>query len=294
MPDEEGTSPKPETAEPPHRAHTSAGRRRSLLIAGSVVLALIVLVVLPGYFAIQPSFMARYSYLNVEYTTWSQSAHKDVPCQSCHIAPGILDRAGYDARMLGAFYVSLVSPDTKLSAFATPTIAACEVCHADLITTSPNGDLKIPHRAHVDVLQVPCARCHQYLVHQLSPEGKHTPTMATCLVCHDGIQAKNPCSTCHTAKAAPESHAASDWLVIHPQEQTKIDCAKCHGWTTNWCSDCHNRLPASHTADWRTTHGAAVKVHRDCEVCHTGSFCINCHGDVPQLNFDPNVKLVTQ
>jgi len=37
-----------------------------------------------------------------------------------------------------------------------------------------------------------------------------------------------------------------------------------------------------------------VKVHRDCEVCHTGSFCINCHGDVPQLNFDPNLKLVTQ
>ena len=108
MPDEEGTSPKPETAEPPHRAHASAGRRRSLLVAGAVVLALIVLVVVPGYFAIQPSFMARYSYLNVEYTTWSQSAHKDVPCQSCHIAPGILDQAGYDARMLGAFYVSLV------------------------------------------------------------------------------------------------------------------------------------------------------------------------------------------
>jgi hypothetical protein len=270
------------------------GRRRSLLIAGSVALALLVLVVLPGYFAVQPSFMARFPYLNVEYTTWSQSVHKDVPCQRCHVAPGIIDQAGYDARMLGAFYVSLVSPNARLSEFATPTIAACEACHANLVTTSPAGDLKIPHRAHVDVLQVPCARCHQYLVHQLSPEGKHTPTMATCLVCHDGKQAKNACPTCHTAKAAPASHAAPDWLVVHPQKQAEIDCAKCHGWVANWCSDCHARRPTSHTLDWRTTHGLAVKVRRNCEVCHAGSFCITCHGDVPQLNFDPNLKLVTQ
>jgi hypothetical protein len=293
LPDEE-TQSKAAPADAPRRPRLTRGRRRSLLIAGSVALALLVFVVLPGYFAVQPSFMARFPYLSVEYTTWSQSVHKDVPCQRCHVAPGLVDQAGYDVRMLGAFYVSFVSPNSRLSEFATPTIAACEACHANLVTTSPAGDLKIPHRAHVDVLQVPCARCHQYLVHQLSPEGKHTPTMATCLVCHDGKQAKNACSTCHTAKAAPASHAAADWVVIHPTMTATIDCAKCHGWTTNWCSDCHARLPASHTPDWRTTHGLAVKAHRNCEVCHTGSFCINCHGDVPQLNFDPNLKLVTQ
>jgi CxxC motif-containing protein (DUF1111 family) len=39
-------------------------------------------------------------------------------------------------------------------------------------------------------------------------------------------------------------------------------------------------------------HGAKVKAHRNCEVCHTGAFCTRCHGTVPQLNFDPALKLV--
>jgi hypothetical protein len=195
--------------------------------------------------------------------------------------------------MLGAFYVSLVSPDSKLPTFDKPTVAACSGCHANLITTTPKGDLKIPHRAHVDVLKVQCATCHQYLVHQVSAEGKHTPPMATCLVCHDGQQAKNACSTCHTAKAAPAAHAASDWLIVHPQRQAQLDCKTCHQWKTAWCADCHSRRPASHTTDWRTTHGAAVKIRRNCEACHTAQFCSDCHGVVPKLNFDPTLALVT-
>lgn len=292
MPEAEGTSQGTATADAPRRSRLSAGRRRLLLIIGAVALALVVLVILPGYFATQPSFMARYPYLNVEYSTWAESAHKGVPCQSCHVPPGVISQGGYDLRMVGAFYVSLVAPDARLSKFETPTIAACEVCHANLITTSPSGDLKIPHRAHVDVLNVPCARCHQYLVHQLSPEGKHTPTMATCLVCHDGQQAKNACSTCHTAKAAPPGHSGADWLVVHPQKTTEIDCNKCHQWKATWCADCHLQRPTSHAADWRTSHGAAVKVRRNCEACHAAPFCVNCHGDVPQLNFNPALKLV--
>ena len=74
--------------------------------------------------------------------------------------------------------------------------------------------------------------------------------------------------------------------------QAKLNCVPCHGWTTNWCADCHSRRPRDHTADWRKTHGQAVAAHRNCEACHTADFCIKCHGAVPQQNFNPALKLV--
>ena len=116
--------------------------------------------------------------------------------------------------------------------------------------------------------------------------------MKACLTCHDGRTAKNSCSTCHTNKAIPASHQAANWRIVHAQMQAKIDCKPCHAWTTNWCADCHSRRPRDHTATWRTTHGQQVKVHRNCEACHQAPFCINCHGAVPQLNFNPALQLV--
>lgn len=116
--------------------------------------------------------------------------------------------------------------------------------------------------------------------------------MAGCLTCHNGKTAKAECSACHTNKDIPANHRALDWIVIHPQMQAQVDCAKCHKWTVNWCSQCHSKRPRSHTADWRTIHPAAVKAHRNCEACHVSAFCIRCHGDVPALNLDPNLKLV--
>jgi hypothetical protein len=117
--------------------------------------------------------------------------------------------------------------------------------------------------------------------------------MAACLTCHDGKTAKSTCEACHTKKAAPVNHNAADWLVVHAQKQGELDCKSCHAWKTDWCADCHGRRPPSHTATWRTTgHIEAVKTHRNCETCHAASFCITCHGDVPQLNFNPAITLV--
>jgi hypothetical protein len=268
--------------------------RRRLLWAGVALLLLVVLVLIPGLYASQPGFVTRYPALSAQYKAWSTSKHKDVACESCHAQPTFLGRAGYSAWMLGEFYRSVFSSAATPGVFAAPTNASCQVCHAKLVTTSPTGDLIIPHKAHVDVLKMQCVTCHRYLVHELSPKGTHTPPMAACLTCHNGVQAKNACVTCHTAKAAPETHKAANWLVIHPAQAVGGNCPTCHAWTKNWCADCHSRRPPSHVATWRTTHPAAVKTHRDCEVCHTGPFCIRCHGVVPQLDFNPAVTLVTQ
>lgn len=278
----------------PTRRRAFGGSRRGRLLArvGIAVLVFAVLVVIPGYLASRPAFFKRSVPLEAQYASWQSSVHAKVACQRCHVAPGIVSQAGYSAGMLGRFYVTAFSPTTRSAGFARPTIAACESCHADLRTVSPSGDLNIPHRAHVDVLKVACVTCHEFLVHEVSPEGKHTPTMAGCLKCHDGRQAKNACSTCHTQKSAPASHRAADWVVVHPRKQEGGDCASCHAWTKNWCVECHTRRPRSHGTDWRTAHAEKVRIHRNCEACHEGRFCVRCHGAVPQLNLDPAVKLV--
>lgn len=269
--------------------------RRRLTILSAAGLAVLAVLALSAVFAVQPSVLATDARLKTEATTLAASKHAGALCQDCHAAPTIGAQFDYDVRVTAGMFGAIFGVKRDLSLYTAPVTGACERCHKSLITVSPSGDLKIPHRAHVDILHVPCVRCHAYLVHGLSPEGKHAPTMAGCLTCHDGKQAKNTCTTCHTAKAAPASHEdTSTWLLVHPQAPAEsiATCAKCHGWTKNWCADCHSRRPPSHTAGWRKTHGAVVATMRprDCEVCHTRSFCVNCHGVLPPLNYSPAVK----
>jgi hypothetical protein len=267
-------------------------RRRPLLTGALVVAFVVVFIAAPMYLALQPKFMQRYTHFSGHYESWATSVHAKVACQRCHVAPTWTAQSVYAVRMLGEFYLSLVSPSRQPKLFPLPTNAACRSCHNDLRTISPSGDLNIPHRAHVDVLKMPCVQCHAALVHRKNPQGNHKPSMATCLKCHDGKQAKSECSACHTNKNLPLNHRAANWVVIHPEMQTKIDCKACHQWTANWCSECHAKRPKSHGANWRTTHGQVVKVHRNCEACHVGAFCAKCHGTVPQANFNPDLKLV--
>jgi len=259
--------------------------------AGLIVLAVVVLVVVPGYIATRPAYFSRFPSLDDEYEPWSTSTHVSAACQNCHIPPNVIRQTAYRFRMVGEFYYSLVVRSHTPDVFDKPTNAACLSCHEDLRAVNPKGDLKIPHKAHVNILKMQCVQCHNYLVHEKNPAGTHTPTMAGCLKCHNGDTAKNNCTVCHTKKATPASHKAADWLVVHPKQVTS-DCNACHAWTKNWCADCHARRPKSHTADWRKTHGEQVAKHRNCEACHAASFCIRCHGQLPKLNYDPTLKLV--
>lgn len=270
----------------------SSPRLRVFARVGVVALVVTLLVLIPGYIALQPAFVQRYANLSPAHSTWSTSVHAQVSCQQCHVSPRPTAQAAYAARMIGEFYLSLVARNRTPEIYSRPTNAACESCHIDLRTVSPRGDLNIPHRAHVSVLKMECVKCHQYLVHEKSPEGKHTPTMASCLTCHDGKLAKNSCSTCHTAKAIPDSHKAANWTAVHAQMQDKVDCKPCHAWTENWCADCHARRPRDHGPDWRAKHGDQVKKHRNCEACHQAAFCVRCHGEVPQTNFNPALQVV--
>ncbi len=274
----------------------AGGRRRGFAIAGIVLLALLLLVALPGYLSMRPGFFGRYTSLADKHKPWTTSTHAEVGCQECHVRPTVLGQGTYRARMVGEFYLSLVSRSREPSIFDTPTNAACLSCHYDLRTISPKGDLQIPHKAHVSILKMKCVDCHNYLVHEKNPAGKHTPAMSECLRCHDGDTADNACTACHTEKAAPATHRAKDWVVVHAQSasEPKAECKKCHKFTDKWCADCHARRPQSHGKDWRDVHGAQVEKRRNCEACHEAAFCVRCHGEVPKLNFDPTLKIVQQ
>lgn len=280
----------------PLRPHTERApdqrRRRRLLLAAGVVLAVAVFVILPGFLASRPGFFARYPDLADKYKPWAASTHVEAGCEGCHVAPRLSSQVGYRVLMVGEFYVSLASRDRVPDVFRTPTNEACLVCHSDLRSVSPRGDLQIPHRAHVSVLEMDCVACHNFLVHELSPEGKHTPPMIGCLTCHDGDTAKDNCTACHTDKAAPESHAKSDWLILHGGRAGDPECATCHKWKDDWCVDCHTGRPTSHGSDWRATHGVQIEKHRSCEACHEAAFCIRCHGELPPENLNPALKLV--
>lgn len=277
---------------PDGREDDRARRRRLRARIAAVAAALLLVVGLPGYLASRPSFFSRYPALEGRYKPWSVSSHAEAGCEACHISPGLLARSGYRARMTGEFYVSLFWRTRVPDVFGQPKDDACLVCHSDLRTVSPKGDLRIPHRAHVSILKVRCVVCHRYLVHELSPEGRHTPTMAGCLTCHDGDKAKNACSACHTEKAAPDSHRRAGWLIEHGSTAADAKCQGCHKWAKDWCADCHRQRPRSHGKDWREAHGAAVAKHRGCEACHAGPFCVTCHGEVPSRNLNPALSLV--
>lgn len=267
-------------------------KRPWVLPAALAVFAIATSILLPGYIASRPAFLERYEVFDKHYSSWRKSTHAEIACQSCHVPPGQVDQALFNMRMLAEFYLSAAMPARTPKLFGKPGNASCETCHYTSRTVSPSGDLKIPHRAHVGVLKLKCVHCHKWVVHFKNPEGKHTPRMKTCLVCHNGTKAKKKCATCHKRKSFPLSHRSPEWLVVHPDRQKQVNCRRCHGWTATWCRQCHSQRPNSHKGRWRTTHRFKVRDHRNCEACHKGPFCVRCHGEVPKLNIGRAPKYV--
>ena len=268
------------------------GRKR-LVRAGIVLGLILLLVVLPSFLGSRPSFFENYADAADDYETWGVSVHAKVQCYDCHVDPGVVSRAAFGLRMAGEFYYARFT-EGDATMLERPTNDACDKCHFELRSISPSGDLLVPHNAHVDILEIECVHCHEYLVHEASPEGKFVPRMVMCMECHDGEQAKDTCSVCHTEKAVPDDHKEADWLVVHSDRAETTDCAECHGWTENWCAECHGRRPPTHVDKWRSLHRDQVEERRNCEACHEGPFCIECHGEVPELNFDPTLELATK
>jgi hypothetical protein len=259
--------------------------RRGLIVLVSValvVIALIAAAVLPLVLTLQPSYYDRYPSLAGRIAAWRSSTHAPFVCADCHVDPGSAGLIAYADKALPAFYSQLMSGPTTENVLAVPSSSACLKCHTSDRTVSPNGDLMIPHPKHVGELGIACATCHKNLVHSLNGAGFNRPEMATCLVagCHDGTKAKNDCMSCHTQIQVPPDHKKPDWVTVHPTLIGKIDCAKCHAWTPNYCQDCHSKRPPSHVGNWKYGHqfAATARGEKGCLVCHDQTaWCDKCH-----------------
>jgi hypothetical protein len=264
---------EPETAEKP------ANMRRRVIL-GVLLSVIVFLLVLPVFSTLQPGYYARYPGMRDRMDAWAGSTHARMSCISCHVEPGVKGFLSFSARSIPAFYSQLINGANETNLLEMPTRKACQKCHTDYRQVSPNGDLLIPHRAHVEVLGVNCVVCHKDLVHTANEQGFNRPEMETCLtLCHDGVKATNKCVKCHTRKEVPETHQRKDWLKVHGTMSTTAVCGKCHSWTPDYCNDCHKIKPATHVGNWKKNHATRAKENgKGCLVCHNKkTFCGKCH-----------------
>ncbi|MRS13084.1 MAG: hypothetical protein EG823_08450 [Actinobacteria bacterium] len=256
--------------------------KHRLLVWSPVVLVVLVIIglVVPIVSTLQPDYYRRYPELGLRMDHWEVSTHSRISCGECHIEPGISGFAAFAAQSVPAFYSQLLYGPDDLNLLQAPTKDACQKCHTSFRSVAPSGDLRIPHRAHVEVLDMECVVCHEDMVHSVNRRGFNRPEMESCVdVCHDGDAASNACADCHTRKNTPESHERADWLQVHGDAAAYEDCASCHDWTPGYCAECHEKRPASHVGNWKTGHAGPAGERGDgCIVCHGGEeFCKQCH-----------------
>lgn len=240
-----------------------------------------VVLIVPYYITIRNAYCATCHSMEPYYKSWSTSTHANANCIECHVEPGFTNSLYHYVRTTRELYTNLVGSSGRSAYYSKASNDLCFKCHTEFRDVSASGDLLIPHKKHVEMRGLACVDCHRFLVHFKNPEGKNTPSMTTCYKCHDGVRATKACQACHTKKAIPDTHRQPDFRQVHgdmARTQGK-ECAKCHGWTPGYCTECHLKRPPSHTGiTFRTTHAEAAKVREaGCLVCHGRTFCKNCH-----------------
>lgn len=196
-----------------------------------------------------------------------QGAHRDLPCESCHVN-GIFKgtpRTCQGCHTIGSWIDATARPVTHMA-----TQDRCELCHA-LYTFTP------AYRVDHSATRGTCFSCHNNVTAQ-GKKPDHVPADNNCDACHTTVAfvpnrvehadlvARTVCRGCHAgirATAMPRNHA-----------MTSRECGDCHG-TLTWspahfnhtgmsadCQSCHNGILASGKV---ASHPATVQ---DCSACH--------------------------
>jgi hypothetical protein len=264
----------------PVKGEFAPAKKRRFPIKTLVALLVVVAVGLPVVSMLQGRYYERYPQLRGRIAAHTTSTHARISCAGCHVDPGPLGYGRFAVKAIPAFYSQLIFGPSEQNVLSVPDREACQKCHTAYRQVSPDGDLLIPHKAHVEVLKINCAECHKDLVHSANSKGFNRPEMEACLkVCHNGKTATNQCSKCHTRKQVPQSHMAKDWLQVHPTMTETGKCGECHAWAPDYCRQCHLNRPKSHAGNWKQLHGARAKSRgtKGCVFCHGEAFCKKCH-----------------
>ncbi|MBN1446874.1 MAG: hypothetical protein JXA28_03000 [Bacteroidetes bacterium] len=193
---------------------------------------------------------------------FSHALHKDLAdCSTCHnaleseaAADNLLPSPTvcvdcHDASDVRGYYS--LEEDTDLAGYVLPV---------------RDRKLYFSHKQHGEGLEMDCGSCHGGI---LADEDSGIPAMDVCSRCHNNADA-----------TAPIVRSAADEPLTIP--------------ATNQCEACHTTLAGLHPENHRVPnfiqeHGKFAmngEADRDCAVCHSQSFCQECHtptNDVPGM-----------
>jgi len=227
-----------------------------------------------------PIFCTSCHEMRVHYDTWRISSHKDVPCEDCHIMPGLGNMVKAKVAALREVYVHVKGRVSPAAIRGRVPDVSCKRCHLETRETVVYHGLKITHRKHWD-RGIGCTFCHSRVVHGRSAATKNTPSMGVCYKCHDGKRAPNNCSLCHeTLGVRRVTTFSPEWVEGHKEEARNPKlCVRCH--QKDFCDTCH-RMATPHSSDWLPSHPKEFKKDpARCAVCHPKAtqemFCGECH-----------------
>ncbi len=297
------------------RSILSWARRRRLVVATCLVLAI-------GLWLALPRIAAHLFYnssppMRHAYRTWLASSHHSVPCSGCHDQPGI-------AGMLRAVWANTGRSgaerggQTASSGMEAPPSARCLSCHlsGEMPEEIVYHLMTVTHQEHLD-RGAECSDCHANVVHAVDGPFASTPTMESCLVCHDSDEAPDRCCLCHLdlgdghppryVADYPDPHRkyvplpeddlcrrchgdyVHDWTEGHEEaaQEKPESCRACH--RDEFCRSCHTEgRPETHTVDFGTSHEEAIRATPDlCQLCHRTGFCLSCHQQNPPQDHQP-------
>lgn len=201
---------------------------------------------IPFYVTSTPSFCSNCHIMDPFIHSWQQSTHAKFGCDKCHVRPGLVNHIANQIVVSKNVYLNFVGRAEMPEQIRSATNENClqGSCHSVNRRASTSGDLKIPHREHVEMRNLECKDCHYNAVHT-AEGGTPVPDMGVCAMCHDGTRAPNQCDTCHEDRKTPEG--------VHPEqlaieEHSEIargrdrDCFRCHKNDQSFCakSGCHD------------------------------------------------------
>lgn len=218
------------------------------------------------------------------YESWQTSAHKDISCVECHMAPGI--RGTIRAKMQGIAQVAKYftgTAGTRPGAEVDDASCLREGCHETRLLQGKvdfNG-IKFDHTPHLTQMRrgkkLRCTSCHSQVV-----MGEHLKvTTSTCILCHfKNRPTGDPVAGCQGCHSVPTDTITlpGGRVYIHKDVVDRgVECVSCHASLTTGdgfvprsrCFVCHN-FPIDDLLDTPDfLHSKHVTEHKvECMACH--------------------------
>lgn len=262
-------------------------RRRSAYLGPVVVVSVaLLLAISASYLGRSDTCMLCHEPAGVSHRA---ASHASVACVGCHREPGItgfiVGQADM-ARRIAATAAAGWRPPEPGQGSATLASRSCLLrCHGEVRSgTSSDGVIVV---RHADLLDRPCAECHNTVGHGDQVRLATRPDMRICLSCHDGRQVSAQCATCHVGDVAYAARRATPRTpAIKVAAPTGTNCRGCH--ETDTCNECHG-VEMPHPPDWMPGHARpAFEQPNVCWRCHAGpeyhdtgphpyAMCNQCH-----------------